>query len=324
MPRQARLDAVGALHHVIVRGIEKRRIVDNRRDCEDFVLRMGNKAYDSGTIIYAWSLMPNHAHILLRTASIGLAGYMHRFLTGYAIAYNKRHQRHGYLFQNRYKSIVCEEETYFRELIRYIHLNPLRAKVVKNLTELDRYPWCGHSVVMGKITNNWQDWEYVLRLFGEREAIAQKAYRKYIKEGIDRGRRPELVGGGLIRSQGGWSEVKSLRRMEKREESDERILGSGTFVKRIIQEADERTRYLFPSKTKRKKVEKYIKKVCIEEKISKKELQSGSRRRSISRVRNRIARNLIKSYGISLAESARLLGVSTSAISKLMSRAKEE
>ncbi|PIY21949.1 MAG: transposase, partial [Deltaproteobacteria bacterium CG_4_10_14_3_um_filter_60_8] len=108
MPRQARLDTPGTLHHVIVRGIEKRRIVDDRRDREDFVARLGTVAADTATVIYAWALMKNHAHLLLRSSEFGLSGFMRRLLTGYAITYNNRHRRHGHLFQNRYKSIVCE------------------------------------------------------------------------------------------------------------------------------------------------------------------------------------------------------------------------
>jgi hypothetical protein len=91
MPRMARLDAPGTLHHVIVRGIEKRRIVDDRMDREKFVLRMGGTASTTGTLIYAWALMGNHAHVLLRSGPVGLAPCMRRFLTGYAMDYNRRH-----------------------------------------------------------------------------------------------------------------------------------------------------------------------------------------------------------------------------------------
>ncbi len=91
------------------------------------------------------------AHILLRSSEFGLSGFMRRLLTGYAICYNHRHHRWGHLFQNRYKSIVCDEDAYFRKLVRYIHLNPLRAKLVKSLAALGRYRWCGHSVLMGRV-----------------------------------------------------------------------------------------------------------------------------------------------------------------------------
>ena len=136
MPRQARLDMPGTLHHVMGRGLERRRIADDDRDRGDLVGRMGGLALETGTSIYAWALMPNHFHILLASGRSGLSRYMGRFLSGYAVFYNRRHGRHGHLFQNRYKSIVCEEEPYLLELVRYIHLNPLRAGLVKMPSEL--------------------------------------------------------------------------------------------------------------------------------------------------------------------------------------------
>jgi REP element-mobilizing transposase RayT len=186
VPRQARLDAPGTLHHVIIRGIEKGRIVDDDRDRQDFVKRLGNLANRTETRIYAWSLLSNHAHFLLRSGPSGLPKFMRRFLTGYAVTYNLRHLRHGHLFQNRYHSIVCDEDVYFQELVRYIHLNPLRAHLVKSLSELDHYSWSGHSVLMGRVEYSWQDGDYVLSWFGKREGDARRAYRKYMEEGITR------------------------------------------------------------------------------------------------------------------------------------------
>jgi len=109
MLRRARLDTPGTLHHVMVRGIERRRIVDDVADRKNFIQRMGELSADTKTPIYAWTLMTNHAHILLRSSEIGISGFMRRFLTGYAISYNRRHRRWGHLFQNRYKSIICGE-----------------------------------------------------------------------------------------------------------------------------------------------------------------------------------------------------------------------
>jgi len=116
VPRQARLDAPGTLHHVIIRGIEKKNIVTNQYDRKDFVERLGNLATETETGIYAWALLSNHAHILLCSSDAGLAHFMRRLLTGYAINYNLRHKRHGHLFQNRYKSIICEENINMKEL----------------------------------------------------------------------------------------------------------------------------------------------------------------------------------------------------------------
>jgi len=321
MPRRARLDAPGTLHHVIVRGIERRRIVDDVADRKNFVERLGELATDTQTSIYAWALMTNHAHILLRSSEIGLSAFMRRLLTGYAIYYNRRHWRWGHLFQNRYKSIICDEDTYFKELVRYIHLNPLRAKLVKSLSKLDRYAWSGHGVIMGKVKYDWQDRDCALRWFGQRQGAAQKAYRSYVEKGIEQGRRPELVGGGLIRSLGGWSAVKALRRSGERELSDQRILGSGEFVEQIIKEAEAQIKYQLPLLDQSQKINEFILKICKNEKVPIEEIKGGSRRREASKVRARIAIGLVKTNGVALAEVARQLGVSTSAISKIVKRA---
>jgi putative transposase len=186
LPRQARLDAPGTLHHVILRGIEKRRIVDDDKYRQNLVKRWGGLAEQTETGIYAWSLMTHYAPVLLRRGPLGLPKLMRRFLTGYAVTYNLRHLRHGYLFQNRYHSIVCDEKVYFRELVLYIHLNPARARVVSNLLELERYPWCRHAVLMGRIKNDWYDRGPVLSWFGKREkqeVLTEDTWKKAYRRG---------------------------------------------------------------------------------------------------------------------------------------------
>jgi putative transposase len=320
VPRQARLDAPGTLHHVILRGIEKRRIVDDDKDRQNFVKRLGDLAEETKTRVYGWSLLTNHAHFLLRSGPSGLPKFMRRFLTGYAVTYNLRHQRHGHLFQNRYHSIVCEEDVYFQELVRYIHLNPLRAELVKSLSELDRYPWCGHSVLMGRTRHDWQDREYALSWFGKREGEARRAYRKYMGEGLVQGRRPELVGGGVVRSYGGWSAVLSLRKSRDKISGDERILGTGDFVERVLSESEGSFRNRLMPGERSKRIRGILEEACQKGKIELEELRMGSRRGEIPRVRSETAQRLIKELGMSLAEVARLLGVSTSAISKIMEK----
>jgi len=321
MPRQARLDAPGTLHHVIVRGIEKRVIVRDDADHEELVSRLGRAADATRTAVYAWALLPNHAHILLRSGPAGLPTFMRRFLTGYAIQYNHRHRRHGHLFQNRYKSIVCDEDAYFRELVRYIHLNPLRAHLVKRLEQLDRYPWCGHPVLMGKVVRPWQDCAYVLSWFGSREKEARKAYRSYVAEGTPLGRQPELVGGGLIRSLGGWSQVRALRTSKMGVRADERILGSGEFVDRILAEAEERIKCQIPDPRRLLQARQYVEEQCAEYGVSIAEVLGGSRRAPIARLRLALARHLVGQLGLPLAEAARQLGVTTSGISRALERA---
>ena len=318
MPRGPRLDAPGTLHHVIVRGIEKRKIVNDDTDREDFVTRMGAIALDTRTSIYAWALMTNHAHILLRSSSVGLPTFMRRLLSGYAILYNLRHKRYGHLFQNRYKSIICEEDTYFRELVRYIHLNPLRAGMVETVATLERYRWCGHSVIMNRYPNDWQDRKYVLQWFGEKENHAKKAYKEFVDKGIPLGKRPELTGGGLIRSLGGWSIVKAMRSRGHNEQSDARILGSGEFVLAVIKNANEKVKYQLPALELQNRINGVVEKHCRKENVTMSMLQSGSRRPPLPKLRKAIASKLVNGYGVSLAETARRLGISTSGVAQIL------
>ena len=239
MPRKARIDAPGALHHIIARGIERRKIFFDSADRDNFLKRLGIILTETRTPCFAWTLIPDHLHLLLRTGSTPIATVMRRLLTGYAVTFNRRHRRHGQLFQNRYKSILCQEDLYLLELVRYIHLNPLRAGIVKELKELDKYPYCGHSVLMGKNKHDWQDVDYILKFYDSKYLTARRRYREYVEKGFADGRRPELVGGGLVRSAGGWSVVKAMRRGFERMKGDERILGEGDFVETVLKAAQE-------------------------------------------------------------------------------------
>jgi REP element-mobilizing transposase RayT len=154
MPRKARIDTVGALHHIIVRGIERRKIFYDDIDRDNFLNRLGAILTDTKTPCFAWALIPNHLHLLLRTGVAPIATVMRRLLTGYAISFNRRH----------------------------------------------------------------------------------RSYREYVKKGIDEGKRTDLTGGGLIRSAGGWSVVKALRKSDARMKGDERILGDGDFVETVLKE----------------------------------------------------------------------------------------
>ena len=165
MPRKSRIDAPGAFHHIIARGIERSDIFKDNTDRNNFLNRLGGIIKETNTRCFGWALIPNHFHLLLKTGDIPIATVMRRLLTGYAVSHNRRHSRSGHLFQNRYKSILCQEDTYLLELVRYIHLNPLRAGIVKDVKALNKYSFAGHSVIMGKVTNDWQDIKWVLRLF---------------------------------------------------------------------------------------------------------------------------------------------------------------
>jgi len=315
MSRKARIDAPGALHHIIVRGIERRKIFSDDRDRDNFVKRLGDIVTETQTFCFAWALIYNHAHILLRTGQAPLSTVMRRLLTGYAVSYNRRHKRHGHLFQNRYKSILCQEDTYLLELVRYIHLNPLRAKEVKSLTEADKYPYSGHSVLMGKVQNEFQDTKYVLRLFGNTVPAARRAYRAYVKRGITQGRRPDLVGGGLIRSAGGWSAVMALRRARDHMKSDERILGDGEFTQSVLDTANERLEERYRLEAQGYDLDKVTARVSSELGVDPEQVWSHGKHPLTVKARSLLCYWAVRKLGYSATELARKLNVSQPAVS---------
>jgi putative transposase len=236
MPRQARIDAAGAVHHVMVRGITRSAIFYDDVDRNGFVERLARVLSEGKAGCYAFAFLPNHVHLLLRTGIAPVAHTMSRLLTGYAVSFNTRHKRSGHLFQNRYKSILCEEEPYLLELVRYIHLNPLRAQVVPDLDSLDSYPYSGHSALMGRHRRPWLDDGYVLAHFSEKTETARTLYRSFVENGIAEGRRHDLSGGGLIRSNKGWRPAKDSAHRK----GDTRILGSSGFVLEVMKAAGQR------------------------------------------------------------------------------------
>jgi putative transposase len=239
MPRQARIDSSGALHHIICRGIERCEIFKDDIDRDDFISRLGKILIETSTSCHAWALIPNHFHVLLQTGRLPIATVMRRLLTGYATKFNNRHNRHGHLFENRYKSILCQEEPYLLELTRYIHLNPLRAGIVSSLDELRTYRYCGHRRILGRSIEPWMSTSETLAKFGRDINASRKAYETFIADGVGQGKREDLTGGGLLRSSGGWRAIMTAREAGLFLKSDERILGDSDFVADVLNSPDE-------------------------------------------------------------------------------------
>jgi len=301
----------------MVRGIDGIKIFSKRKDREDFLARLSDLCVTDALSVYAWVLMTNHAHLLVRTGKQPLANSMRKLLTGYVVNYNRRHKRYGHLFQNRYKSIICEDDPYLLELTRYIHLNPLRAGIVKDLKELKIYKWCGHSCIMGMVKRDWQDRDTVLAYFGKRRKRAIEKYEDFVGKGIGVGSRPELVGGGLIRSLGGWSQVLSLRRAGSKVFSDERILGGSEFVKDVIADAEEKAKETLRLRLKISDLPSLAIEVCEGEGVDESDLCSGVRKRKVVKSRKIFCQIAAKKMGYSGADIARFLGITTSAVNRL-------
>jgi putative transposase len=320
MPRQARIDAPGALHHIICRGIERRAIFQDDVDRETFVDQLGHVLRETSTPCYAWSLIPNHFHLLLRTGRVPLATVMRRLLTRYAVTFNRRHRRHGHLFQNRYKSILCQEDPYLLELVRYIHLNPLRANMVITLKELDRYGYSGHSFLMGEGKNDWQDIETVLSFFGRKVSSARKQYHVFIEKGVALGKRPELIGGGLIRSSGGWKALKSLYTLGIHLKGDERILGSSDFVELVLERQGERFERRYRLQAQGYDFDKVVDRVAKLFKMRSEEILSPGKQPQRVRARSLVCYWAVKELGINGTVVASLLGIIQSSVSRAVGR----
>jgi len=249
---------------------------------------------------------------------------MRKLLTGYAVTFNKRHRRHGHLFQNRYKSILCEEEAYLQELVRYIHLNPLRAGIVKDLRGLASYSFCGHSALMGNKERSWQDKDYVLGYFGKTEKEAKERYVEFVSRGVEEGSRPDLVGGGLLRTVGGWKGLKDLRDSGEKVRADERVLGGSDFVERVLRESAEEWERKSILKQRGENLPRLLEKIAERFGLDTEDLKSGSRARTVAKARAVLCYLGVRSLGLSLANMSKELGISPSAVSKAIVRGKKE
>ncbi|UCH23887.1 MAG: transposase [Deltaproteobacteria bacterium] len=315
MPRKARIDAPGALHHIIVRGIERRRIFYDDQDRDNFIRRLGDIITDTETFCFAWTLIPNHLHLVLRTGKTSISTVMSRLLTGHAVYYNRRHRRHGQLYQNRFKSILCQEDTYLLELVRYSHLNSMRAKLVKDLKELDKYPYSGHSAIMAKKQRNFQDVEYVLRFFGKKVIAARRAYRRFVNKGITQGRRPDLVGGGLVRSAGGWSALIAMRRDQVRMKGDERILGDGEFTQSVLDLAKERVEQRYRLKAQGYNLDKVTLRVANVLGMEPSQIWAPGKNPKTVKARSLLCYWAVRQLGFSATELSKRLGISQPSVS---------
>lgn len=309
MPRQPRLDIPYVLHHVIVRGIERRDIFADDADKECFVSRLSALLVKGSTKCFAWSLMPNHFHLLLMPTTVSLSETMRRLLTGYAVYFNRKYQRSGHLFQNRYKSILCEEEPYFLELVRYVHLNPLRAGLVANLDGLDHYQWSGHAALLGNRTVEGQEKDEVLARFGKNKADALRGYRQFVADGIAAGRREDLVGGGLKRSQFGCGENGEIAAY------DERILGSGRFVETLIRDDNMREQKGSPLS-----LADLLHNVCEITGVDAMEIKRPSKERALARARAIFCCLAVREYGYTGKEAGAATGLGSAGVSIAVQR----
>jgi hypothetical protein len=199
-------------------------------------------------------------------------------------------------------------------------LNPLRAGLVKSLDELDRYEYAGHSVIMGRRDNDWQDTAYILRRFGRRPVDAKRHYRTFVAKGIKQGHRPDFTGGGLIRSVGGWTALKALRKAKVYTKGDERILGDSDFVQQTLDNADEQLERKYKLRAQGYDIDTIAKRVGQQMQMPVTQVLASGKNRQTVRARSLLCYWAVKECGMTMVFLSRKLGISPTAVSQSVER----
>ena len=308
MPRHARIDNIGLLQHVIFRGIERKDIFLGNEDREDFIARLDHLLEETRTICYAWAMLNNHVHLLLMPTERPLSHFMRRLLTGYAVSFNVRHRRSGHLFQNRYKSIVCDQDSYLMELVRYIHLNPVRAKIIDSLDELASYRWCGHRQLIGLGSEQLIAADDLYALLGPRKRAARQSYLNFLADGL------KLKIGKL--SIGGRRSSQLLDdSLTDHDAYDDRILGGGHFVERVLKELEQDERLM--------SLDEIVTAVSAYFGISELDLSQPSKVRSVVKAKAVVCYLAIRVNKHTGGEVGRRLSYTSSATSRAIKRGQE-
>ena len=187
MTRKPRLHFPAATYHVMARGIDGRALFETDDEYRIFLRILEELQKELGFIVYAWCLMPNHIHLLIQVAAVRLELIMLRLLTRYSIGYNRRRGRRGYVFQDRYRAKLCATDSYFRTLLRYIHLNPAAAGLCRGPID---WPWSGHGELTGERPVRFVSRDSALARLGVPDEERVPAYRQLLEGTLDDWRRP--------------------------------------------------------------------------------------------------------------------------------------
>lgn len=309
MPRMARIHSPGALAHIMAHSIEGKPLFVDKLDRLEFLSRFEKGLKKTGYECDSWTLMDNHYHLFVRTNENPMSDLMRSLNGGYAQWYNKKYKKRGYLFQDRFQSILCQDSDYAKELIRYIHLNPLRANQVSSLEELEKWPWCGHGYLLGNgssLGTGFQQRVKPLRRFGEDEESALKKYIEYLNEGFDGMKSYEAGNLGPVEafeingSKKGWAAV----------------IGDHEFVLDAMKKYAIRSHRLHRPDKYEKVMEKIEKSITEKYSIGKENLITRSRRYINTIARQDFCKTAFHEELLPMAVIARFLQITISAVSK--------
>ncbi len=301
------------------RAVEGIYILGTDRVRKDFLRRLSILVDDRMLRIHAWALMHGHFHLLAEPLEATLSCSMHRLLTGFSAAYNRRMDRKGHVFQGRFHSILVEYETYFRTLVGYIHLNPLRAGIVHSLAELEQYPWTGHPALIGTSCCDWMEQSLIKEIFNRESIDWREGYLEYLSNYS--GCQNQYMTTGTFRiGHDGIMQIEGDN-IEAQESGSMGILGSKAFAVveyKIMQKA--RGAHLRNRREQHDSIEKAILQVCNAFHVDVNSLKNGCRTSVISRARFKLVGILIEEIGISQADTAVLLGISQPAVHHILAK----
>jgi REP element-mobilizing transposase RayT len=181
MARKPRIHYEGAFYHVITRGNQRQKIFKDEEDYRQYLAIVSRYKDLYKFRLYAYVLMNNHVHLLMETGETPLSKILQGINQSYTVRFNRRYNTVGHLFQGRYKAILCDRDSYLLSLVKYIHLNPVRARSVKTVEE---YKWSSHSAYIKPARNGIVNEDQVLRMFSEDKGKARRLYQAYIGDGI--------------------------------------------------------------------------------------------------------------------------------------------
>lgn len=299
------------VHHIVARGIERRQIFMDDQDRDFFLVRLADLAVETENILYTYALVPNHFHLLVRRGKTPIHTFMQRLLTAYAIYFNKRHNRSGHLFQNRYKSFACSDEGYFAVLLRYINLNPVRAGLCSR-EELKYYKYSGHACALGNRDFPWLSSNAVLLYFGNTLDRSKKAYSRYMDED-DTLMQNDGVACRLSSTQSGFAISYA--------DDKQRTITQSDFTKPF--EADFSLVENEATDSGDSDISAMYSRVSTHYDVTEKELLSKNKTRRVALARAQLAKDMSRQLGLTRSEIARRLAVSPSAVSKMLARRDE-
>jgi REP element-mobilizing transposase RayT len=294
MARKPRIEYEGAFYHVITRGNQKQKIFKDAFDYRKFLEILIGYKQRYHYHLYAYVLMSNHVHLLIETRDIPLSKILQGINQRYTMYFNRRNKTVGHLFQGRYKAILCDRDRYLLALLKYIHYNPLRAKIAESL---DQYPWSSHRAYFAKTgRSEFLDTDLVLRMFSENKGRARKQYAMFMNDGA------------TVKQEDVYAII------------DQRLLGDDRFVEKVIKKHEGEIK-----KERRKKeytLPRFAREIERQCSVSLEDLRSWRRNVNILTAR-RLFSILAKEYGYTGREIAAYLRKDPAAVTVYLRSSKD-